>query len=176
MGENVLKIKKEIEENQIMVVVVGNKAYANQLKSITLHLSQTFKKVCYVNLNKPAGTLLKEFEKYKIDVKKLYFVDATRYTDKYERVLHISSPKALTELTLAIDNTISLAKIDFVIFDSLSTLLIYHDPATVVRFTHNLMSLLRRSDTKTIFISLKEDMKTDFMMDLIMFADKIVNL
>ena len=60
-----------VKKNQITVFVVSTNEYADVLKDITIAVSNTCKKICYVSMNKPYTTLISVFKEAKIDTKRL---------------------------------------------------------------------------------------------------------
>jgi len=173
-------ISKEIMDNQIVVFIIPNKEYADRLKEIVHAAIQVQKRICYVCLNKPCDTLIKNLEINEEDLKKFFFIDAitqsVKTPDEKDRVMYISSPRSLTELNVAISKVLEVGKIDCTIFDSLSTLLVYENAMTVTKFVHTIMAKLRTTTSKGIFTALKEDVTKNLMKDLNMFGDSIVDL
>ena len=173
-----MDIKEEIEKNQIVVALIPNKEYAARLEEIITILPQLYKNICYVSLNKPYNVLINRLKKSKIDIKKFFFIDCI--TESVEgkpvkdSVLYVSSPRAFTELSIMIKKILEKIKIESIIFDSLSTLLIYEETMNVIRFAQSVMTTLRVRNSNGIFICLKEDVNTDLIKDLNMFADKII--
>ena len=154
---------------QISVVVVSNSKYSSGLQKVISGVSG--KKICYVSLNKPYTTIA---DTVKLNLKNVIFIDCVSggvTKPKGYSVIFVSSPKALTDLS--IDIVENMKKSDVIIFDALSTLLVYNDSATVIKFVHSIVSKIRMTKTKVIFMTLKEDTDTDMMKDLSMFVDKI---
>jgi hypothetical protein len=89
-------------------------------------------------------------------------------------VVNVSSPKALTEMSITIGKVLELGKIEALIFDSLSTLLVYTDPSTVVKFTHSLISLLRSKNVSGLLMCVEGGASSNMVKDISMFADKVV--
>jgi hypothetical protein len=165
-----------IKENDILVFVIENKAYADSLTKISRAVAAAYKKTCYVSLNKPYEVVARELEKNKIDPKKFFFIDCTGNVSDSENVMHVSSPRALTELNLAISKVLDRVDVKSCLFDSLSTLLIYENPSIVIKFAHSIISAFRSKGTKVVFVCLKENMKSELIGDLSMFADKVMEL
>ena len=157
--------------SQITVVVVPNNKYLSGLQKVVSSVSG--EKICYVALNKPYNTIA---ETVKLNTKSVTFIDCVSggvAGPKDYKVIFVSSPKALTNLSIAI--TENMKKHDVIVFDALSTLLVYNDGATVIKFVHSIVSKLRATKTRCIFMTLKEDINTDMMKDLSMFVDKVEN-
>jgi archaellum biogenesis ATPase FlaH len=170
-------VKKAIEDNEIVLILLHNETYSERIKDIAKMIS-AFGKSCYVSANKPHQTMLKEFEKANIDSKNFFFIDCVSRSSEMgeSKVVHVSSPKALTEMNIAINKVLTSEKINLMVFDSLSTLLIYEDTSNVVRFAHSIISLLRMKGSKGVLISLKDDTKSELIKDLNMFVDKVVEM
>lgn len=169
-------IRKEIKENDIMVFIIPNKDYRTALIKIVKALSKIHKKICYISLNKPHESLLKDFEEGGADPKKFFFIDAVGKGSGEKDVLYVSSPKALTELNITINKALSRGDMDSNMFDSLSTLLIYEEPSTVIKFAHSVISTFRSKEIKAVFTCLKGDAKSELIKDISMFVDRVVEL
>ncbi|MEE9323091.1 MAG: hypothetical protein V3U72_00965 [Candidatus Aenigmarchaeota archaeon] len=173
------KIEKTIKGNDVILFLLPNNLYYEKIKEIARIVSKLSKRVCYVTLNKPHETLLKDFKRDKIVSSGFFFIDCvTKKEGKKakERVNYVSSPKALTEMNIAMKKALTGGRIDSTIFDSLSTLLVYEGSHAVVRFAHSIVSMFRALGTKGILISLKEDIQSQLVIDLGMFVDKVVEL
>ena len=106
--------------------------------------SKAMKVVCYVSLNRPYKTVLEEFKKMGINPEAFYFIDAVSSkvgsVETSKRVIFVSSPQAMTELSISINKSIGTWKPGTVLFDSLSTLLVYEGASSVLRFIHSVVS------------------------------------
>jgi len=172
-------LKKEIEDNQVIVAVIPNREYSVKLMEIVKVLAADHKRICYVSLNKPFDAIIKILEKSKIDSKKFCFIDCITQTVKAakttDRVLFISSPRALTDLSIAMTELLKTKKIESLFFDSLSTLLVYESASAVIKFAHAVMAQVRVTESKGVFTVLKEDVTSDLIKDMNMFADRILD-
>ncbi|MEK6900468.1 MAG: hypothetical protein AABX05_05070, partial [Nanoarchaeota archaeon] len=75
----------------------------------------------YVSLNKECDLIRKKFIKGSIAASQLYFIEISSHPKEQtcKDCWHVSSPYALTELSLAINTLLSSGKSKFLIFDSL---------------------------------------------------------
>ena len=161
------------------MVIVPDTSYSKNLLDFAKQLSEKYKDVCYVSLNKPYGHLIKSFEDHKIDKNFFFFIDAvTRPSNpvKKENYIFISSISALTDLSIAITKTLETRKYKSIIFDSLSTMLIYHEAATVTKFMHSLIGEVRAVKCIGVFTCLEGDVKSSLIKDLGMFVDEVVKI
>ena len=174
-----IDIKKEIQENDVLVVLFGED-YQKNLLDMIKNTEATYKKICYITLNKPYNNLIEVLKKNSIDIEKFNFVDAITSTvikpASIKNCRFVTAPNALTELNLAIGKECISHNSDLFIFDSLSSLLIYEKGPTLIRFVHSVINELRTYNIKIIFTLLKEDYVSTLMKDLNMFVDKIIEI
>ena len=137
----------------------------------------------YVTLNKPYQTLKKNFDKEKIDSRFVIFIDAVTKTaggrmEKTKDCLFIGNPKHLSEISIAMDQAIMAIpqKNKFLLFDSLSTLVLYNDVNVVVRFVHFLSGKLRLWEAKGVIISLRRKEDEELINRLREFCDLVMEL
>ena len=89
-----------------------------------------------------------------------------------KQCLYVSSPTALTELALAMGK---LRQTDLIILDNISSLLLYNKDAEVLKFLHGMMTKIRQTKTKAVYSILKES-KKEFVADLTLFADAVIEI
>jgi hypothetical protein len=179
-GDMPVDLSAMIKENQIIVFVVQSKSYSKHLEGITRAAADLNKGLCYVSLNKPYKVMQTSLKNAGVSEENIYFVDAVSSKvgsmEPGNRVIFVSSPQALTELSIAINKCLGLQDTGTVLFDSLSTLLVYEESSSVIKFVHSVISTLRVKEKSCIFTVLKEDLKEALLKDLAMFADKIEEL
>lgn len=175
----------DIKKGEIVVVVIPDKpfevTFSKAIIGITSQLSKDYNSICYISLNKPYYHLIKSFEDNKIDINKLFFIDVVTKPSKSDikrlkNCIFINSISSLTKISISIANALESGKFGCLIFDSLSTMLIYHDTATVTKFVHNLIVTARTFNCTTVFTCLKGDERSTLIKDLNMFVDNIINI
>lgn len=175
-----INIKEKIGKNKIVILVIPNEKYAESIVEIARSLASDYKKICYVNLNRPYSTLINIFESQDIDSNRFFFIDGvTKKTDEAKKVhncLYVDAPNALTQLSLGINKLFKTLKPEILLFDSISTILIYEKASTVTKFMHHLIGKIRSIDCIAIFTALEEGTISDLMKDLHMFTDKTICL
>jgi hypothetical protein len=173
-------ISKEINENQNLLFVIPKGIYQNQLIEIVRSVAGNSKKIAYVSFNQPYTSLMSNLQKSNIDTGKFYFVDtvtsSVQKPQPANNCIFVSSPNALTEISVAFSKALNEQKCDGSLFDSLSALLVYESANSIIQLTHNIITKLKISNCKGIFITLKEDVSSELMKDLYMFVDKVVEL
>ena len=174
------ELKKAIKDNEVVLLLLPHTAYLEKVINVTKMISSMSERICFVTLNRPYKTLVKEFKKNEINLNPFFFIDCVTKKVKEEegdeQVAYVSSPRALTEMNIVMKKVLETGSIEIAIFDSLSTLLVYEDPHVVVKFAHSVISMFRTLGSKGVIISLKEDMESELIKDLNMFVDKVVEM
>ncbi len=168
-------MKQDIKGNKILLLSLRSGAYRKKMKELVRASTASFKRICYVTFNDPYETLARSIAPGKgsgflwIDC-----VSATVKSPKPEHgVTFVSSPHALTEVSIAIKKALEKDKTEFMILDSVSSMLVYEKPLTVLKFIHNIVLTLRTSGIGAAFIILREDVSEEVIKDLNMFVDKV---
>ena len=123
-----MNLKSVLDSNDAILQVVSKFKYQDSLCSLMKSLKG--QKICYVSLNKPAENVCEGLDKKKISTSNTFFIDAVSkslgHNVEKDNVLYVSSPSALTELSIAIISALKGNSFDAFVFDSLSTLDIYN--------------------------------------------------
>lgn len=137
----------------------------------------------YVTLNKPYATIEGILKRAKVDTRMVIFIDAVTKTaggelKKTKNCLYIGSPERLSDISIAMDQAVRAIPLEekFVLFDSLSTLLLYNDPETVAQFIHFLAGKMRVWKIKGIIISLEKGANKALISKLTQVCDIVLEL
>ncbi|MBW2988700.1 hypothetical protein KY358_00115 [Candidatus Woesearchaeota archaeon] len=173
-----MDIIKELSESQACLLLMPGMEYNSLILETIRQLSK--KKVCYVTLNKTYDSLKELFRKNRANLANIVFIDAISKTikkvpDQVEGCYFCSSPAALTELSLAITKVIK-HNFDYLIFDSLTNLLVYTKKAPVAQFLSGLINKIRDTKVKAVFYSLKMEQHQELIQEASMFVDKVMDL
>lgn len=167
--EKEIKSTSELEEfieklptNKIVLFLVDPRKYMKRnLGILKCLVNQNKFSGIYVTINRPFDTLTKVMKEEGIDIEKIFFIDcitkmvpasehfslsSKSKLEKTRNCIFIPSPSRLTEIGLALSE--ALAGVEnpqnkFLYLDSLSTLLIYNDIDTIVKFVHFLTTRIR---------------------------------
>jgi archaellum biogenesis ATPase FlaH len=172
-----MDISKELQKNQTILLIMPSADYSRDIISVMKKLKGN---ICYVTLNKTFDALKEDFKKNKIKTDNIVFIDAISKTirqvpDTTEGCYFISSPGSLTEISIAIDRFLR-HNFDYIIFDSLTNMLIYEKKAPVAKFVSSLVNKIRATKTKAIFYALSVQEQQALIAETGMFVDKVVNL
>jgi archaellum biogenesis ATPase FlaH len=173
-----MDIKKELSDNQTILLIMSSTDYNDEIVSVMKKLNG--KNIAYITLNKTFDSLKELFKKNKIKTENIVFVDAISktiksVTDQSEGVYYVSSPGALTELALVASKFIR-HNFDYLIFDSLTNLLVYESKAPVAKFVSSLVNKIKESKTKAIFYALSVKEQEALIKESGMFVDKVIDL
>lgn len=175
---NKINITEEILEYQSALITIPHGKYYDLVTLIPKQLSG--KRICYITLNKTYGSLVEIFKNENIDMNNIAFIDAiTKSVNRVENTSNcyfISSPQALTELSIAIDAFLTL-NFDYIIFDSITTLLIYQKAEEpVIRFITNIVNKIKKYNCKGIFYILDIKEHSVLIEESSMVMDKIIDI
>jgi hypothetical protein len=173
-----MDITKELNSNQTVLLLMPSASYNKQLVGVVKKLAK--KSVCYVTLNKTANSLKEMFKKGKVNVENIVFIDAISATvmkvpKQDNACYYCSSPGSLTEISLMVSKFLR-HKFDYLIFDSLTNLLIYQKKAPVGKFVSSLINKIKASDTRAVFYALSAKEQQDLIQQSGMFVDKVVSV
>lgn len=147
-----------LPENFQLLVVEETSNRFSVLKNLVLKLQDFGYNGLIVSLNLPVFSLLNRFKKENISPEKLVFVDgitsrAKNVFDKTGNTIFLDSLKDLVEISVSIDKAVSMleTKKNFLVFDSITTLLVYNDSRAVEKFVHNLIGKMRAKSIASVF-------------------------
>ena len=169
------------ERDKHLLIIIPNKEYLKSIILLSKSLSIQYKKICYVSLNELHEALIKNLKDAGINTNNFFFVDAISRTSqskiqKVPNAVFISSPNSLVELSLAISDALAKENPDVVLFDSISTLLIYEKGSTSTKFLHSLIGKIKSSRSAAVFTALEGDVNADAVKDLGMFVDEVLTM
>jgi archaellum biogenesis ATPase FlaH len=156
-------IKKMVEEpSEVMVLAVTSPInyfalYVNTLKNL---LQTDLSGLC-ITFNRSSKALEDVMRKQHVDTSRLYFVDciskASGVEDKTIKSEYADSPSALSSISMAITEKLGqMGDKKFILFDSITTLLIYNELANVLQFMDYIVNRMRDEDVKTIIFAVEE--------------------
>lgn len=180
------KIKDKIEslakKKGIYVVISSVEDYKNVNNFLLYSLLKNNKKRgVYVTLNREAEVIEGELKKMGVDTSKLLFVDGITKRNKSNvkdksNVVYIQGPDSLTELSLVLTESTNTDGFDFVLLDSMVSLLIYNKPEIAQRFTHYFVTKIRDYGINSILLSIEDEKSESFIATISQFCDGVINL
>ena len=180
------KIKAELKDLKgggIYLIITKAVDYERTNDAVLKYLINTLKmNGIYVTLNKPYITMRSIFEKSKIDLSRIVFLDVISKTilgdvKSEKNVQFLDSPEDLTNLSIAVNILASgLQSPKFLFFDSLSTLLVYNAIGPVTRFAHFLVGRMRKWQINGVIISIEEETDSKLLSELSQFCDSVIRV
>jgi len=165
-----------ILQNNTLLLIIPQDDHLTLLKVIG-PISK--KKICFVTLSKTYDAVEKEMDGAGVDRKNLYILDCVTSSFSHmkapEHVVFVPSPDALTDLNISIIETLKNEKCDYMIFDSISTLLTYKDDPIVARFTDFIIGKVKELKSKAIFTCSENDAKRQAVLEISLHVDKVIN-
>ncbi len=138
------------------------------------------KKSIYITLNKPAEFLFHLAEKEKISLDKIHFIDMisalSLEKENTEKISFLNSPNALSESLIELDSVLKKTNAEIILFDSISTLLVYNEKNLVEKFLHTLVSKINQLNAIGVFLFVESKEYNEPIQTIEQFCDKIIKL
>ncbi len=173
-----MNIKKELASNQTVLLIMKSSEYNRDIIRTIKQLSG--KSVCYVTLNKTYASLKELFEKNKVNMDNVVFIDTISKTiknvpDQTKGCYFCSYPGALTEISVTISKLLK-HNFEYLIFDFFTNLSIYQKKDHIAQFLSAFINRIRDSSTKAIFYALNVKEQDELIKETEMFVDKVIEL
>ena len=173
-----MNITKNILKHKTTLLIIPSETYNKTMLDVAKNIGK--EGICYVTLNKTFSNLQESFKKQKISLENMTFIDAISKTlkktpDQTKGCYFVTSPAALTEISLAIPRFLK-HNFKWIIFDSLTNLLIYEKNDTVARFVSSLINKINDSNTNIVFYALKVPEHENLIKEVSLFVDQVVDL
>lgn len=161
---------------------------AERLKQSNIHIIKTLVhqgyRVVVITTNQPSGILRKYYAAEGIDTGKVTFIDAiTKYAigrvpEEDAETKFVNSPSNLTDLGIAITEVLnaSTGEKPCLLFDSVSTMLIYLPSVHISKFIHFVTSKLRLLDTPGIFLAVEKGIDPLLLTQLTTYVDDVIDM
>ena len=178
-----MSVRKLIDEqaspfdNPVLLLSVSPVIYQEGVFDALTYFSERFGTGLYITLNKPCSILQESFKKKGLPPEKLVYLDSITSTHDHEtESCHfLGRMRELTDLCIALTRLVSQRKgVRFVLFDSVSTLLIYNDTKSVARFCHSVTEKLRSLSLPGAFVLVEMEEGKDIAAQLAQFCDVYV--
>jgi predicted PP-loop superfamily ATPase len=176
---------REIENNKFLLILMEEKEYLSKLEEIIKSVEKTKTKICYVCMSKPYTDVKEDLRGNEIDTGNFFFIDVLtshyKTPEPVENCIFIAEPTDLTAIRIAIRKAVEEKQCSVILLDTVSTLLIYQENHSILKFTHHLLMEGKQENVKKLFIVLKGDTisleeNQRLVKDLEMFADKTIDL
>jgi hypothetical protein len=172
----------ELAQKQIFLILATPGHIRERNIEIIKELSSLGYHSVVITTNFPYSILVKLYEQSGVDLTKVSFVDAvTRNSIGSAEnipgiVRYINNPANLTDMGIAVTEVLkdkSGQKI-CILFDSISTMLIYLSSPNISKFIHFVTNKLRLLDISGVFLAVEKGLDPMLMTQLTTFVDKVV--
>ena len=174
-----MDLTKEMRRNKTILVVLDEKQYEDKIIEIVRSLGKVDKKICYLCFNKTYKDMIEDLKNQNIDVKKFFFIDVLssyyKRQEPRENCIFIPTPTDTVSIMKALTKAVKEKGCEVVVFDTISTFLIYKQNYLVLKFAYKLLQEHLR-DKRSILITLRggdllNKEREALIKDLSMFAD-----
>ncbi|MBN2127245.1 MAG: hypothetical protein JW703_02520 [Candidatus Diapherotrites archaeon] len=180
---NISELEKEFGAKWIAMFLVKNSLHTS-IDLLKESMEKGFTGI-YITINKPFEDLKEMFERQKIDLTQVLFIDAITKSNnpsipETNNCLFVDSPSNLTRLGIILSQSaqaIKNKKISgkkIIILDSLNTFLVYNNEKSVTKFTHFLTVKMKEWGFNGVLLSDEENQKTT--NQITMFCDKVIEV
>lgn len=159
------------------LVITDFRRYEGAVVKLCKRLAEDYGAIGYVTLNKSYRALGEVLEREGIDTAKFYFLDSitpkvlrTGPTDRCTYIKSIEDLNAFSDILL---NTIKLKDIEVLVFDSVSSFLIFVDEKGVMKFFAYLLPFLERLGVDAALIVLEDDLQNPAVKQIQMGVNTI---
>ena len=146
---------------------------------ISYHLAQG-SYVVLLSASRPCFDLYTSLQEQKVPQQNLLVLCSVCTNDSKSvgNTLHLKQRQSLTEESIAVGVIAQQFKNKKAVFiiDSLPTLLMYHSPAIIARFMHNILVQFQREQMNGIVFSLKGAVDTTVREEIAQLCDNVVSL
>ncbi len=161
-----------------VVLIVLNPQNHNSVVSELLKVWKDFP-ITYFTLNQSAEDVIARLKQEPLPVEKVQFVDAVslasgRKPAKLKNVSYLDSPSDLLEISAALLKAVGKGKQRYVVFDSVSTLLLYNKPESVEKFVHSLVNKLKSNRIGAAFVMVQSQEQRRTIENVSQFVDRVI--
>ena len=139
--------------------------------------------VLVVTTNQPYTTLVKNYENYGLDISRIWFVDAItkcalgRIPQEASNCRFVKNPANITDLGIVITDVLNKFpdQKPCILFDSISTMLIYIPSIHISKFFHFITNKLKILNSPGIFLAADKSLDPLLMTQIVTFVDEVID-
>jgi hypothetical protein len=174
---------EELAKNQIFLVLTSPGNIRERNIQIIREISALGYHSVVITTNFPYVVLRKLYEQGGVDLTKVSFIDAVTHQSSGSAgnipgtVRYISNPANLTDMGIAVTEVLKEhhnGKV-CILYDSISTMLIYLPSTNISKFIHFVTTKLRLLDISGVFLAVEKGLDPMLMTQLTTFVDTVVD-
>jgi hypothetical protein len=139
--------------------------------------------VLVVTTSQPYSTLVKNYENYGLDISRIWFVDAItkcalgRIPQEAGNCRFVKNPANITDLGIVITDVLNSFpdQKPCILFDSISTMLIYIPSINISKFFHFITNKLKLLNSPGIFLAADKSLDPLLMTQIVTFVDEVID-
>ena len=139
--------------------------------------------VLVVTTSQPYTTLVKNYENSGLDISRIWFVDAItksalgRIPQEASNCRFINNPANITDLGIVITDVLNKFpdQKPCILFDSISTMLIYIPSINISKFFHFITNKLKLLNSPGIFLAADKSLDPLLMTQIVTFVDEVID-
>lgn len=175
----------QIDNNELVLLIVSSEAVDEVNREILDYFINKKKAVCiYTTFTKPHKVVLKNLKKNTINTDRIFFIDcATPVSESAEisgtNKVIFCQPQSLTNISISITTALKNLpknKNTVLILDTITTLVLYNDVNTVIRFIRHLSGEIRKYGVKSLLFTLEEESNKSIISEVSHFCDVSLKL
>ena len=162
------------------LLIVQRENYNDIALGITAETSRESNRICYVTLNKTYNAILQMLKDKGIETKNFFFIDTitptlmtVKETPRVSFVESLGSGSSLGDLMNEIRSLVIGSQVDTIIFDSLSSLIIYIGEEKTLWWLNDLISFLEKNNISILLFALEGDADNRVIKQIGMRVDKL---
>lgn len=173
-----------VNENEIVLFVVPSTLERALTEEMVTYVTQEENALCiYVTVAKPSQTVDQSFTTAGANTENIFYIDcATALTGmsvkRAGNVVYLK-PSDLTDISISLDSIVDEMPTDrdgILMFDTLSTLMVYNEADTVARFAHALMANIRQWPIRAVVFTIDEETDPVIKSRLTQFSDQLIEI
>ncbi len=163
-----------------VVLMLTNASNHNEAACLVLRYFMRDKNLqgIYVCVNRVPQSISADAARMGLDTQKLFFVDCTGTSGKVgDKILRSASPENLDRMGKALADALNKASgAKFLIFDSVSALLMFNNFKSVAQFGHLLTNLVREHGLQGVILTIERDTHEFVQRTLNVLSDRIIQV
>jgi hypothetical protein len=173
---------EDLETRQIFLLLATPGNIRQRNIQVIKELSSLGYHSLVITTNFPYSVLRKLYEQSGVDLTKVSFVDAVTHHSIGSAenipgvVRYVNSPADLTAMGIVVTDMLKEHPGERVciLYDSISTMLIYLSSANISKFIHFVTNKLRLMDIAGVFLAVEKGLDPMLMTQLVTFVDKVI--
>jgi hypothetical protein len=165
----------------ILVETTPEKSQEVTMELVKLLLGKNDKGIV-VSANRPYTNLVNVYKRNDINVSKMFILDCISKNQnggefKADNAVFIENLSSLTDISLSINEHLNgNSDSKFVIFDSITTMLIHNKPYIFARFIHNVLTKMRIYGVGGVLISISDNSNREIRAEIAQLCDKVITI